>query len=197
MQDKQVIGITGASGTGKSTFTSLLAKKYINCKIIDVDKIGHASLLDSSVIEILSKTFGIDILDESGNVIRKNLGALVFDNEPNMDILIKTTWPFMKKEIEKIITTHPGTIIIDWIRLPITEIWDKCNTKILITADKEKRKAQIMKRDCISEEYFEQRDKSCIEYSSYEFDYIIQNDYTNYEMHAGVNKVFRDLSMIR
>ena len=33
--------ITGKSGSGKSIFSTLLSE-YLNCEIIDVDKIGHS-----------------------------------------------------------------------------------------------------------------------------------------------------------
>ena len=37
----RIIGVTGKSGSGKTTFASLLAKE-LKCKHIDIDKIGHS-----------------------------------------------------------------------------------------------------------------------------------------------------------
>lgn len=54
----KVIGITGKSGSGKTTFASLLAKE-LKCKHIDIDKISHEDI------------FRPEILDESGKLDRK------------------------------------------------------------------------------------------------------------------------------
>lgn len=66
----KVIGITGKSGSGKTTFASLLAKK-LNCKHIDVDQIGHEALYRPEVLDVLYEKFGTEILDENGNLDRK------------------------------------------------------------------------------------------------------------------------------
>ena len=49
--------------------------------IIDLDQIGHQLLrVDSPVINRLIETFGVDILEESGDVSRTKLGEIVFAN---------------------------------------------------------------------------------------------------------------------
>lgn len=62
-----MIGITGKSGSGKSTLAEILAKK-LNCKSIDVDKIGHQSTSDEKISRQLIEIFGNEILDKN----RKN-----------------------------------------------------------------------------------------------------------------------------
>lgn len=73
----QLIGITGKSGSGKSTFASLLAKK-LNCIYIDIDKIGHQALLNPDILTALSQKFGNGILDNEGKIDRKKVGDIVF-----------------------------------------------------------------------------------------------------------------------
>lgn len=43
-----LIGITGKSGSGKSTITKIFKEIDTNIQIIDVDKIAHESYLDIS-----------------------------------------------------------------------------------------------------------------------------------------------------
>ena len=68
----KIIGITGKSGSGKTTFASSLSKK-IKCKhiYIDIDKIGHQALLQPDIVDKLCNTFGNEILDEKGKIDRK------------------------------------------------------------------------------------------------------------------------------
>ena len=44
----KLICLTGKTGSGKSTIGKLLSDK-LNCKHIDIDKIGHKATSDSSI----------------------------------------------------------------------------------------------------------------------------------------------------
>lgn len=60
----KVIGVTGKSGSGKTTFATLLSQK-LNCKYIDIDKIGHESLVQADILKELCKIFGTEIVDNN------------------------------------------------------------------------------------------------------------------------------------
>lgn len=184
----KVIGITGKSGSGKTTFASLLSKK-LNCRYIDVDKIGHQATSDPEILKALCNKFGTGILDENGNIDRKKLGAIVFTQDKNMKELEKLTWDYMKKILDSILSQEDEVIILDWMLLPKTDYWNKCDLKILVTADDVKRKNKVLERDKISGEYFDKRDSASINYSIFEFDYIFQNDYQIQTMNEMIEKV--------
>ncbi|GBD10947.1 Dephospho-CoA kinase [bacterium HR23] len=75
-----VIGVTGGIGTGKSTVTSIL--RELGAVVIDADKIGHEAYRPGTQAwQEVVEAFGKDILLPSGEVDRKRLGALVF-NDP-------------------------------------------------------------------------------------------------------------------
>ena len=75
-----IVGITGGIACGKTTVSELLAEK--GAIPINADEIGHQLLnADSPVIDELTDTFGQDILDASGDVSRKKLGAIVFKDK--------------------------------------------------------------------------------------------------------------------
>ena len=46
-----------------------------------------------------------------------------------------------------------------------------------------------MERDHISEDYFDKRDTSSIDYSTIQFDYIFENDYQTQTMDEMINKL--------
>lgn len=172
----KIIGVTGKSGSGKTTFASLLAKK-LDCKYIDVDEIGHKSLFQPEILDSLCDAFGLEILDENGNINRKKLGNIVFTESEKMNILNDLTWGYMRNNLDNLLSQSDSFIILDWALLPHTDYWNKCDYKILVTSDYSKRKNKVLERDNISEEYFYKRDSASIDYSSFEFDYIFENDY--------------------
>ena len=68
-------------------------------------------------------------------------------------------------------------LVLEWTLLPKVEYWSKCNYKILVESDANERKEKVLKRDNITDEYFNKRDSASIDYSDIKFDYILKNDY--------------------
>ena len=73
---KQIIGILGGIGSGKSTVAAEFAK--LGCKVIDADKIAHKLLEELTVKEKVVGLFGQAILDSAGKIDREKLGEVVF-----------------------------------------------------------------------------------------------------------------------
>lgn len=183
-----IIGITGKSGSGKTTFASLLAKE-LKCKHIDIDKIGHKALFRPEILDTLCKKFGTEILDKNGNIDRKKMGDIVFTQRHKMKELSDLTWEFMQQQLDSILAQDNETIVLEWILLPHSRYWEECNCKILVTSDDTRRKNKVIERDNISEEYFEKRDSSSIDYSQISFDYIFKNDYQTQTMKKMLDRI--------
>lgn len=94
-----VIGITGGTGTGKSTVCSMI-KKHCKCVVIDADKIGHKVIKkgNRAYLEILEK-FGTGILDKNLEIDRKKLGEIVFSDKEKLKILDSITLKYIKEDI--------------------------------------------------------------------------------------------------
>ena len=182
----KVIGITGKSGSGKSTFASLLAQK-LHCNHIDIDKIGHEALYRPENFDILCEKFGTEILDVNGNVDRKKIGNIVFAQTDKMKELTDITWDYMQQQLNQILSQDDDIIILEWILLPNSRYWELCDSKILVKSDDLARKNKVMERDNISEEYFNKRNSASIDYSTLQFDYIFENDYQTQAMDAMIN----------
>lgn len=173
----KIIGITGKQGSGKSTFALLLSQK-LNCQYVDIDKISHEALTQPDIISSLIDEFGTDILNDSTSIDRKKLGAIVFDQKDKLKILEDLTYSYMQKCLDNILSKDYDFIILEYILLPITKYWNKCDFKVLVKSEDFKRKVKVIQRDNISEEYFVKRDSASIDYSCFDFDYIFENDYS-------------------
>lgn len=190
----KIIGITGKSGSGKTTLSSLLAEK-LNCDYINIDKIGHKSLLQPKIANLLCENFGSSIKDEFGNLDRKKIGNIVFSDKNKMEILNKLTWDYMQQQLDTILSScNNDFIILEWFLLPQSKYWKLCNTKIFVDAPNSLRKTMVIERDHISEEYFDKRDSSGIDYSNFEFDYIFNNDYSQNSIYKMIETILTNLA---
>lgn len=172
-----IIGICGKSCSGKSTLSSELNSYYNgNCINVEIDKIGHYVLTFEDVKIDLVKEFGSSII-VNGDIDRKVLGKIVFSSKSKMDILSYITWPYMEREIDKVIEANKNKIIIlDYLLLPITKFFDICEFKILFDIPYDIRKERAILRDKITEEQFKLRDSSSIEFNYSDFDYVIKDN---------------------
>ena len=170
-----IIGICGKSGSGKSTLSKKIVEYYKNAIYLDIDKIGHKVLTIDKVKEELINAFGKEIIEDE-RINRKRLGELVFNSRNQMKKLSDITWHYMQKEIDSIIKSNKNKLIIlDWILLPITSYFDKCNIKILLDVPYEIRKERACVRDNITEEEFYLREKASIDLNHKDFDYVLSN----------------------
>lgn len=78
-----IIGITGKSGSGKTTVTNLLQEKR-DYEVIHVDDLTHTILELEEVKGKLISFYGISILNEKGEIDRKKLGDTLFSDSNKM-----------------------------------------------------------------------------------------------------------------
>ena len=170
-----IIGITGKSGVGKTTYADKIAKEN-GFRVVHIDKISHGIMNLAAIKAKLVDIFGDEVIKD-GAVDRKYLGDLIFTNRHMYKEMSDLIWDMMKHRIDDILSTHEN-VILDWILLPHSHYWKMCDKKILIIANEEQRKEMVMKRDNISKEYLEKRDSASISYDDFVFDEIINNEYT-------------------
>lgn len=69
--------------------------------ILEADSIAHSVYYpESEAVTEIANEFGSHILDERGEVDRKQLGKIVFDNPEKMAELERIVWPHVKREIQ-------------------------------------------------------------------------------------------------
>ena len=159
-----VIGISGQTGAGKTTFANSLKETFeslFSVIYIDVDSLGHKVLNESETIEQLTKAFGEDILTDS-KIDRKKLGAKVFVSQEATELLNSIMHPRMVNIVEDIIKTNKDNsckklIIIDAALLYKMNLARLCDKIIYVEADPEIRVKRLVSTRGMTEERARER----------------------------------------
>ncbi|MBQ3106038.1 MAG: dephospho-CoA kinase [Eggerthellaceae bacterium] len=83
--------VIGGMGAGKSTAVQALADQGL--PVIDLDKVGHEVLTWDVVKEELAETFGADIMDENGEIVRSVVAQRAFVSPADTRKLNRITMP--------------------------------------------------------------------------------------------------------
>jgi len=95
-----VIGLTGGIGSGKSEVSRML--KELGAEVIDADKVGHEAYTPHTETwkEVVA-AFGEEILQPSGEVDRRKLGAIVFSKPSELARLNSIMHPRMYRMLQE------------------------------------------------------------------------------------------------
>ena len=148
----RIIGLTGGIGSGKSTVATYIASKGIPVYIADEEA---KKLMDSKVIiKKIQAIFEENILTEEGNLDRKKIGSIVFNQPEKLAQLNAIVHPEVKKHFEKWVKKHKNQSFVVKEVAILFETGGNlaCDKVIMITAPEEIRIERAMKRDNIDRE---------------------------------------------
>ncbi len=185
-----VIGLTGLSGSGKSTVAHLL--KEMGFFVVDADQIAREVVLPGTPALLkISETFGSGVLKEDGTLNRHMLGSLVFSNPELLQKLNDITHPAILREIKCLVADCHTPVVIDAPLLFETGLTSLCQKVIVVTASDPVRCARIVKRDGISPSEAKKRLKAQQKQKSYQSqaDYVVNNDTNMEDLKQQVHKI--------
>lgn len=164
-----IVGITGGTGSGKSSVAQYLRTK--GYKVIDADEIAQNLLEKGEMAYIKTvEAFGESIIDMEGKIDRKKLGNIVFSNKKDLSILetivtkevinkiIRLIRPYGKQSgLSGKYSLEGGIIFVDAPLLFETGLNDNMDVVWLVTADKSMRVSRLIERDNITLDEIEMR----------------------------------------
>ena len=196
VDEMTVIGITGGTGSGKTT--ALHCLEALGALVIDCDEVYHALLSENGeMLAEICGSFPEAVVD--GTFDRKALGATVFSNEAALVDLNAITHHYVSVEINKKLrewAMSGGKIAaIDAFALAESEFVEKCCAVIGIVAEKTTRIERIMKRDGISYEYAMMRVNAQYpnEYFEQKCEYVLHNDGSEDKFRKECKNLFKEV----
>lgn len=170
-----LVGLTGPTGSGKSTAAAVAEKMGI--KVIDCDKLARKAVESGSEgLKALVSAFGSDILASDGSLDRKAMAKKAFSSRENTELLNKTLLPHISELVRSQLDAEH--ILLDAPTLFESGLDSICDKTVAVLSDHAKRLGRIIERDSLTSDEALQRmnagknDKFYIERS----DHIIYNN---------------------
>ncbi len=195
----RILGLTGGIACGKTAVSDIFYK--LGAYIIDSDILARESVLpDMSAFNKIIDYFGDRIISTDGNIDRKKLGNIVFNDTEKRKVLEDITHPeinaLSEKKIAEIRKKDEKAVIIAVVPLLIEKnMQNRYDKIILVYAPKMLQIERLSKRDNISEEEALIKIKSQIPIDEKIklADYVIYNDKTLKETKSQIEALWRRL----
>jgi len=192
---KKIIGLTGGTGTGKSSVSAFFKKG--GAHVIDADltarKIVEPGL---PALNEIKNHFGDKVINNDGTLNRKALAAIVFSDSSELDILDKITHKYVKEDIlNEIKNTDNSLFVIDAPLLHKGGLAEICDVTLAVVADDFLRKKRIIARDNLTQAEAENRIKSqkSNDYYSALCDFTIENNENIDNLKESITKIIENL----
>ena len=194
----KVIGLTGGIGSGKSTVSGFLAE--LGAVVIDADRAGHEALRTSGEVrrELLA-TFGWQIMTPKGEVDRKKLGEIVFNDPESLARLNQIMHPRMydmvKAQLEEYRRRGVAVVVLeasllieaDWTSL-VDEVWVTVADESTVLK-RVKEKFGLSERECLARIHCQLPSKERVKHA----DVVIDTDCGLDELKAKVKGLWQRL----
>ncbi len=196
-----IVGLTGPTGSGKSTVCQML-REWQGVEIIDCDQLSRrvASKGNRCLVD-LAVEFSPLIIDSQGELNRRRLAEIVFSDKEKLKTLNRIIFPYIVEEAELDImrARERGAklIFLDAPTLFESGADKLCEKIVVVTADPEIRLRRIIDRDHISAELAVRRMSSqhTDEFFADRADYLIKNNNDTVELRLAVLELLNDLGL--
>lgn len=178
----KVIGITGSSGSGKTTISEILDKRQ-DTKIINADKIAKTlTNAETEYFAEIKRAFQKEnILLEDGSLNRAKLADLIYHDKTSLEKLNQITFKHLLPKIAdemKQVEANIKFIVIDAPLLFEAGLDKFCDVTVAVQTSEDTKIKRICARDHISQEMAKDRLKiqKTNEFYYGKVDYVITND---------------------
>jgi dephospho-CoA kinase len=146
-----VIGITGNIACGKSLVTNILAER--GAFALDADRVAHELMRSgTNVFERIVERFGPDVVGNDGELDRRRLGGIVFNDPDALRDLEAITHPTTVREIlDRVDRSGARVAVIDAIKLFEAGLAEECDETWAMICVPKTQIERLMKRSGFSE----------------------------------------------
>ena len=198
-----VIGITGGIGSGKSTVSRIM--RDLGAKVIDADRISReVTARGKKAFDEIVGTFGSGVLNENGELDRKKLADIVFNDKEKLKTLEAIIHKYVIEEIENRVNAakkeNSSDIIVLDVPIPVERGFiDLADQIWVVTCDMETRIKRIMDRSGYSYEEAVRRINSQMRDEEYIkiADEVLVNDGGIEDLENSVAKLYIKIRSIR
>lgn len=191
-----IIGLTGQTGSGKSTVSAILKEKgYYIC---DCDAVSREVMADgTSLLFLLAQAFGEEICQDN-HLNRNLLAELAFKDKASTELLNSITHPSILKRCEEHIHNAFRSgykyAVLDAPTLFESGGDKMCDIVVSVCAPESERLKRILQRDNISVEQAKARMKiqKSEEFFMEKSDFVIKN-YPPYDLNRQVEDLIKQI----
>lgn len=207
-----VIGLTGPIAGGKSLVASMLSE--LGAQVLDADRISHDVLGSDEIVKQVVANWGLDVLDDKGQLDRKKLAEEVFADVEEVRRLESIVHPEVCRRIISAIETERARseqdgppaggrsvdpqrrIVIDAPLLFEAGLDQQCDCIVFVDAPEEVRVQRALKtRDWDRKELHKrERHQKSSSSKCNRADIVITNNDSTSELQKQVEKLWSDLS---
>ena len=152
-----LIGITGNIGTGKSTVAQMLAD--LGAETIDADKVAHKVMRrGTEAHDRIAEAFGDEVLNSEGEIDRKELGAIVFNDPRALARLEAIVHPATLEAIDRRVAAASANVVaVEAIKLIESGLADRCDSVWVVTCRREQQIERLVRHRDLHREEARQR----------------------------------------
>lgn len=190
-----IIGLTGQSGSGKSTVSSYCADNGFY--IIDADKLSREVANNKHFLNEVINKFPDCVTD--GKLDRPQTAALIFSNPEALDDYTSIIYPYISQLVFD--RMYDATqkeykyLLLDAPTLFESGLDDICDAIVSVTADYDVLVDRIVKRDGISKEVAKLRlsSQKASQWYALKSDYVIENNSSQDELMISAINVIKKI----
>jgi len=148
------VGLTGSIGVGKSFVASVFVE--LGCHVLDADQTAREVVMPGTPgLKALTEAFGEEILSPDGTLNRKQLGAVVFNDESQRQRLNHILHPFIIARQDEILNAWEvedpdGISIVDAALMIESGGYKRFDKLIVVHCRPEVQLERLMLRDKLS-----------------------------------------------
>ena len=194
------VGLTGGLASGKS----FAAREFerLGCAVLQADKLGHRILADDpGALHEVARAFGPGVLDESGAIDRKALGATVFSDTSKLERLNAIVHPRVFERLERFFldvesSDRDAVAMVEAAIMVESGSYKRYQRLVLAACPREMQIERFVRREGASREEAESRiDRQLpLEEKRRHVHFVIDTSGTKVETLCQVAEVYRELS---